>query len=52
MQVALNYVVAKGGVPLPEINSPKQAEEVTGCSGWVLTDEEVGMLDAAADLCK
>ena len=51
-QVALNYVVAKGGVPLAEVNSPKQAEEVIGCSGWVLNDEEVSMLDAAADLCK
>ncbi len=26
-QVALNYVIAKGGVPLVEVNSPKQAEE-------------------------
>jgi len=51
-QIALNYVVAKGGVPLAEVNSPKQAEEVLGCLGWVLNDEEVSMLDAAAELCK
>jgi len=51
-QVALNYVVAKGGVPVPEINSPTQAEEVIGCLGWALTDDEVSMLDAASDLCK
>lgn len=51
-QVALNYVVAKGGVPIPEVNNPNQAEEVIGCLGWVLSDDEVSMLDAASDLCK
>lgn len=50
-QVALNYVVAKGGVPLTEVNSPREAEEVLGCLGWTLSDEEVGMLDSAAALC-
>lgn len=50
-QVALNYAAAKGGVPLPEVNNPKQAEEVLGCLGWTLADDEVGMLDAAAALC-
>ena len=51
-QLALNYIIAKGGVPLPEVNNPNQAKEVTGCLGWTLTDEEVSMLEAAADLCK
>lgn len=51
MQVALNYVIAKGGVPLAEINSVGQADEVIGCVGWTLTDEEVSMLESAADLC-
>ena len=51
-QISLNYIVAKGGVPLPEVNSPDQAKQVTGCLGWTLTDEEVSMLEAAADLCK
>ena len=50
-QVALNYIIAKGGVPLPEVNSPRQAEEVLGCLGWTLSDEEVDMLDAAVALC-
>ncbi|CAB9498592.1 Potassium voltage-gated channel, shaker-related subfamily, beta member [Seminavis robusta] len=50
-QVAINYVVAKGGVPLPEINTSKQAEELLGCLGWSLTEEEVDMLDSAAALC-
>ena len=51
-QVALNYVVAKGGVPLAEVNSPKQAQEVIGCLGWSLNDDEVTMLESAADLCR
>ena len=51
-QVAINYVIAKGGVPLVEVDSPRQAEEVLGSLGWTLNDEEVDMLDAAAALCK
>jgi len=51
-QVALNYIVAKGGVPLAEVNSPTQAQEVIGCLGWSLNDDEVAMLESAADLCK
>ena len=50
-QVALNYIVAKGGVPLAEVNSPKQAQEVIGCLGWTLTDDEVSLLESASDLC-
>jgi hypothetical protein len=37
---------------MPEVNSPMQAEEVVGCLGWVLSDEEISILEAAADLCK
>ena len=51
-QVAINYVIAKGGVPVVEVNSPKDAEELAGSIGWTLTDEEVDRLDAAAALCK
>jgi len=50
-QVVLNYIVSKGGIPLAEVNSPKQAEEVIGCLGWSLNDDEVSMLESAADLC-
>lgn len=51
-QVAWNYVVAKGAVPLAEVNSPAQAEEVIGCLGWSLSEKEIGILESAADLCK
>jgi hypothetical protein len=37
---------------MPEVNNPKQAEEVIGCMGWSLSDEEVSILESAADLCK
>ncbi|KAG7361002.1 aldo/keto reductase family protein [Nitzschia inconspicua] len=50
-QVALNYIIAKGGVPLAEVNSPKEAQEVIGCLGWSLNDDEVAMLESAAELC-
>jgi aryl-alcohol dehydrogenase-like predicted oxidoreductase len=48
-QIALNYVIAKGCVPIPGVKTVAQAEEVLGCLGWGLTDEEVRMLDSAAD---
>lgn len=48
-QIALNYVVAKGCVPIPGIKTVAQAEEVLGCLGWGLTEEEVQLLDSAAD---
>lgn len=51
-QIAINYVIAKGGVPLPEINTPKEADELLGCLGWSLTDDELEMLDSAATLCQ
>jgi aryl-alcohol dehydrogenase-like predicted oxidoreductase len=50
-QIAINYVVAKGGVPLPPINTPAQADELLGCLGWGLTEDEVDILDRAAALC-
>lgn len=51
-QIALNYIVAKGAVPLVEVNGPSQAEEVIGCMGWSLHDDEIAMLEAASDLSK
>jgi len=48
-QIALNYVVAKGCVPIPGVTTVAQAEEVLGCLGWDLTEEEVLLLDNAAE---
>ena len=52
MQVAINYVVAKGAVPIPVVKNNEDAEELLGCLGWGLNDEEVAILDSAADLCR
>jgi aryl-alcohol dehydrogenase-like predicted oxidoreductase len=47
-QVALNWLIAKGAVPIPGAKNRKQAEENAGALGWSLTDAEVAALDAAA----
>lgn len=47
-QVALNWVMAKGAVPIPGAKNARQAEENVGAIGWSLTQDEVVALDAAA----
>jgi aryl-alcohol dehydrogenase-like predicted oxidoreductase len=51
-QVAINYVVAHGGVPLVDVYDTESAGVLKGCLGWSLTDEEMDMLDKAANLCE
>ena len=51
-QVAINYVVAKGCIPLPPVNNIDDANALVGCLGWDLTKEEVQMLDDAATTCE
>ena len=46
-QVALNWVLCKGAVPIPGAKTAQQAEENAGAVGWRLTPEEVGALDSA-----
>jgi len=48
-QVALNWVIAKGGVPIPGAKNRHQAEENCGAIDWSLTDEEVRQLDGISD---
>jgi len=50
-QIAINYVVAKGCVPIPSIKNSIEADELIGCLGWGLTDDEIRILDNAADMC-
>jgi len=47
-QVALNWVMAKGAVPIPGAKNRHQAEENAGALGWRLDDDEVARLDWAA----
>ena len=40
-QVALNWVICKGALPIPGAKNEEQALQNTGALGWRLTDEEV-----------
>lgn len=47
-QVAINWTVAKGVLPIPGAKNRRQAEENAGAVGWRLGEEEVARLDAAS----
>ncbi len=47
-QVALNWLICKGTVPIPGAKNAQQAEGNVGALGWRLTDEQVSALDAAS----
>ncbi len=51
-QVALNWLICKGALPIPGAKTPKQAESNAGGAGWQMTEEEVAKLDAATDNIK
>ena len=44
-QVALNWVICKGAVPIPGAKNARQAEQNAAALGWRLTDAEVATLD-------
>jgi aryl-alcohol dehydrogenase-like predicted oxidoreductase len=44
-QIALNWLICKGVVPIPGAKNARQAEQNAGAMGWRLTDEEVKRLD-------
>jgi pyridoxine 4-dehydrogenase len=48
-QVAINWCISKGTIPIPGAKSLKQAQENIGALGWFLSDAEVVELDNAAD---
>lgn len=47
-QVALNWIVQKGVVPIPGAKNQQQAEENAGALGWTLSDNEAARLDTVA----
>jgi aryl-alcohol dehydrogenase-like predicted oxidoreductase len=47
-QVALNWVIAKGAIPIPGAKNARQAEENVGALGWRLTETEINALCQAA----
>jgi aryl-alcohol dehydrogenase-like predicted oxidoreductase len=48
-QVAINWVMCKGAIPIPGAKNAAQAAENVGALGWRLSDDEVTALDRAAD---
>ena len=44
-QVALNWVICKGAVPIAGVKERRQAEELIGSTGWRLTPDEIARLD-------
>ncbi len=44
-QVALNWLIAQGVVPIPGAKTAQQAQQNAGALGWSLTSEEVKQLD-------
>jgi aryl-alcohol dehydrogenase-like predicted oxidoreductase len=48
-QVALNWIICKGALPIPGAKTAKQSEQNAGAIGWRLTTEEIQVLDLASD---
>jgi len=48
-QVALNWVICKGALPIPGAKNAAQAQQNAGALGWRLTPEEIAALDEASD---
>jgi aryl-alcohol dehydrogenase-like predicted oxidoreductase len=48
-QVALNWTICKGTVPIPGAKNARQAIENAGALHWSLTEDEVGELDRLSD---
>lgn len=49
VQVALNWCICKGTLPIPGAKNESQLAEIAGSVGWRLTDGEVAELDKASD---
>ncbi|HZD56583.1 MAG TPA: aldo/keto reductase [Anaerolineales bacterium] len=47
-QVALNWAICKGTVPIPGAKTAHQAQENIGALGWRLSEEEMERLDSAS----
>lgn len=48
-QVALNWVMCKGAVPIPGAKNQRQAQENAGALGWRLNESEIIALDDMSD---
>jgi aryl-alcohol dehydrogenase-like predicted oxidoreductase len=50
-QVALNWIICKGALPIPGAKTSRQARENIGALNWRLTSDEIKILDDASDNC-
>jgi aryl-alcohol dehydrogenase-like predicted oxidoreductase len=48
-QVALNWVICKGALPIPGAKNAEQAQQNAGALGWRLTDTEMAKLDELSE---
>jgi aryl-alcohol dehydrogenase-like predicted oxidoreductase len=48
-QVALNWLISQGAVPIPGAKNARQAQENAGALSWRLTADEVAALDAVSE---
>jgi pyridoxine 4-dehydrogenase len=50
-QVAINWVICKGAIPIPGARNAEMATTNMQAMEWRLTEEEVDALEAASDAC-
>lgn len=48
-QVAINWCICKGSLPIPGAKNVRQAEDNAGAAGWRLSEEQIRALDEASD---
>lgn len=48
-QVALNWLICKGSLPIPGAKNAMQAQQNAGALGWKLTEAEVARLDEVSE---
>ena len=51
-QVALNWTICKGTVPIPGAKNARQAQDNLGALGWRLSETEMAALDEASEKIK
>jgi len=51
-QVALNWVICKGAMPIPGAKNVRQAEDNAGGAGWRMGEAEVARLDEVSEIIR
>jgi aryl-alcohol dehydrogenase-like predicted oxidoreductase len=48
-QIALNWLLCKGAVPIPGAKNAQQVQDIVGALGWQLSEAELAALDKASE---